>query len=248
MFPLRRPAHNLYRSRAFFLFAVLSLTAVALLLTTFAQETRSPGTSPVQQRAQPLDPLTAEETELAARIASADPRVKEALGSGRQQLIQVQFLALKPNTYPKTGQEPEQLKIGRHAAVIFYRYDADQGIHVVVDLEKSSVNEITKLEGKAVPLGFTEVTEAFNLALRNEQVRSFLGSRANDFRVARLSAGERPENRVEGLRVLATSPRDPCYKHRCLDLLFRQRDGYIAGTSVTVDLTAQTVRVERTVR
>ncbi|HVS81457.1 MAG TPA: hypothetical protein VHE60_06965 [Pyrinomonadaceae bacterium] len=227
-----------------FLFVAFCLAVAPLVSTALAAPIGLPF---AQQQTQPLDPLTREETELAMRIASSDARVKEALGAGRSQLIQVQFLALKPNVYP-AGQEPEQMKIGRHAAVLFYRYDNDQGIHVIVDLEKRSAGEIARVEGRAVPLAFEEVTQAANLALRNERVRSLLGSRADDFRVANLAAGERPENRVEGLRVVATSPRDPCYRHRCIDLLFRQRDGYIAGTTVTVDLTSQAVRVERTVK
>jgi hypothetical protein len=50
------------------------------------------------------------------------------------------------------------------------------------------------------------------------------------------------------LRVVATSRRDLCYRHRCVDLLFHNPQGYVAGTSVTVDLTTQIVRAERTVR
>jgi hypothetical protein len=195
---------------------------------------------------QPLDPLTPDEVELAAQTASSDARVKEALGPGRQQLIRIEFLALKSLNYSEP-KEPDQLKLGRHAAVIFYRYDQDLGIHIVVDLEQRSVGEITRMEGKVVPLAGAEVTEAFDLALRNERVKVLLGSQAGEFRVAGLP-GERLANRVEGLRIVSGSPRDPCYRHRCLDLIFHRREGYIAGTQVTVDLTAQTVRVERTGR
>jgi hypothetical protein len=244
MSPLRVLSHILHAGRVHLLSGALSITVVLLVPTALADRF----VPPIPQRqVQSLDPLTSEETALAARIATTDPRVKESLGEGRSQLVQVQFVALKPNVY-QASQEPDQLKTGRHATVLFYRYDNDQGILVIVDLEKRSTGEITRVEGRAVPLAFEEITQASNLALRNERVRSLLGSRANDFRVANLSAGERPENRIEGLRVVATSPRDPCYRHRCIDLLFRQREGYIVGTSVTVDLTSQVVRVERTAR
>lgn len=230
------------------LIVISALTAGLLLSTALAERTRSPEPSEVQQRRQPLDPLTPEEIELATRIANADPRVKEALGPGRRQLIVVQFLALKSSAY-RDAREPEQMNIGRHAAVVFYRYDIDQGVHVIVDLEQQKVaGEITRMDGKGVPLGSDEVTEAFNLALRDGRVKALLGPQVNEFRVAGLSSGDRPENRVEGLRVVATSPSDPCYRHRCLDLLFRRREGYLRGTSVTVDLSVQTVRVERIVR
>lgn len=247
MSPLGRFIPHPCSTATVILSVALCLGFVVLLSPIFVAKTQNTAPQRGQQKVLPLDPLTPEETEVAARIASADRRVREALGGGRQRLIQVQFLALKPPDYRET-REPEQLKIGRHAAVLFYRYDTDQGLYVVVDLEQRAVGELTRLEGNAVPLASEEVAEAFNLALRNERVKALLGSRAGEFKVARLATGERPEARVEGLRVIATSPRDPCYRHRCLELLFRLPEGYIAGTSVNVDLTAQTVRVERTAR
>lgn len=247
MFALRRLFNSSHRTKAFALALVLSLTAALLLANARAQQSRNPSPRPVPARVQQLDPLTQDEMELATSIASNDARVKEALGPGRQQLIRVEFLALKWPGY-REAREPEQLLIGRHAFVILYNYEKDLGIHVVIDLEKKSVGEITKIDGKSVPLGATEVAEAFNLALRNERVRLLLGPSAAEFKVAGLVTRERPENRVEGLRIVAASPRDPCYRHRCIDLIFHRREGYLAGTQVTVDLTAQTVRVERTAR
>lgn len=196
-----------------------------------------------QEKVQPLDPLTPEETQLAAEIANSDRRVKAALGPGRQRLIQVEFFALKP---ADTRDDPERLQMGRHARVLFYRYEGDQGVDAVVDLQRKSVASVSKIEGVAVPLATDEITDAFNLAIKNERVRSLLGPRLSEYRVAALARGERPETRVEGLRVIATSPRDPCFRRRCIHLLFHDREGYIAGTTVTVNLTAQTVRAERT--
>lgn len=245
MLYLWRLFNNTNCTRVLILAAGLSVTAVLLLSNALAEQTRNPGA--VQQRMQPLDPLTPEEIDLASQVASADARVKAALGVGPQQLIRVEFLALKSPAY-RDASDPVQMKIGRHASVIFLRYDDNVGIHVVVDLEQKTAGEITKLDGRVVPLAAAEVTLAFNLALKNERVRGLLGPGAAEFRVAGASIRDRPENRVEGLRVVGTSPNDPCYRHRCLDLIFRQRQGYIAGTEVTVDLTAQTVRVERTGR
>lgn len=262
MFRLRRLAQQPYARKTLLLCAVPCLTVVLLLSSAVADQTRGSRLSPEQRRVQPspsqeraqlppgqrrvqpLDPLTPEETELAARIADSDSRVRESLGVGRVQLIAVEFLALKSPIYRET-REPEQLNIGRHAAVVFYRYDSDEGVHVVVDLERRAVGEITRMEGRAVPLATAEVAEAFNLALRDERVRGLLGARAGEFRVAGV---ERAENRVEALRIVAPALKDPCHRHRCLALLFRRPEGYITGTSVTVDLTAQTVRAERTAR
>jgi hypothetical protein len=228
--------------RVLFLYASLSITTLLLLSIGLAERPRGPGFLLPQTR--PLDPLTPEEKELAARIASTDTRVKKELGSGRQQLIQVQFLALKAGSDTKALEEQEPLKPGRYAAVLFYRYDTDQAIHVVVDVSERSVANITRLEGRAVPLAPEEVARAFALALLNSQVRALLGPQANELRVAGLSRGAGPQNRVEGLRVIATSTRDPCYRHRCVELHFRKRDGYVPGISVTVDLSAQKVKIQ----
>jgi len=226
--------------------AAATITIAAVTFVTFSTNLASPSESAApQEKVQPLDPLTNEETRVAAQVASADPKVKAALGSGRQRLIQVEFFAQKP---AQAVGDPDRLEIGRHASVLFYRYTGDQGIHVVVDLRQRAVVSITRLEGRAVPLGVEEIGEAFNLAARNERVRSLLGSEISGYRVANLAEGDRPENRVEGLRVVATSPKDPCYRHRCIYLLFHSREGYLAGTTVNVDLTAQTVRAERTIR
>lgn len=224
--------------------AAATITIAAVTFVTFSTNLPSESAA-AQERVQPLDPLTNEETRVAAQVASADPKVKAALGSGRQRLIQVEFFAQKP---AQEVDNPDRLEIGRHASVLFYRYTGDQGIHVVVDLRQRAVVSITRLEGRAVPLGVEEIGEAFNLAARNERVRSLLGSEISGYRVANLAEGDRPENRVEGLRVVATSPKDPCYRHRCIYLLFHSREGYLAGTTVNVDLTAQTVRAERTIQ
>lgn len=198
-----------------------------------------------QQQVLPLDPLTPQEIALAARIANDDARVKREIGPGRHRLIQIQFLAPAIETEP--GQDLEALKRGRYAAVLFYRYDTDQGINVVVDLNEESVGEITRVDGRGVPLALDEVNEAFGLALHKRELRVILGPQAQEFG----TAGPRdasPENRVEGLRVVATSPRDPCYRHRCVELHFRRREGYVPATSVTVDLSAQQVKVDHPVK
>lgn len=224
-------------------FSAVLLGAVFLAASLANQAVNSESSLAAQQRIQPLDPLTDEEIELAKRVANTDQKVKGALGSGRQRLIQVEFFALKPSD---TSGDPDRLQMGRHARVLFYRYEGDQGIDVIVDLQGKTVVSVNRIEGLAVPLGVDEVVEAFNLAARNERVRSLLGTRLGEFRVADMTRGERPETRVEGLRIVATSPRDPCYRRRCIHLLFNDRGRYIAGTTVTVNLTAQTVRAERT--
>lgn len=191
-----------------------------------------------QTRPLPFDPLTSEERELAGRLATADSRVKERLGTARQRLISVELAPVK-SANPQT-------ETARHAEVTFYRYDTDQGLRALVDLGQRTVREVTTISGTAVKLSQAEVAEAFSLAKQNRQVNQFLGENAERFAVA--AAGSDQQYRVEGLRLHSGSSKDPCYRHRCVSLFFRQGAAYLAGVSVTVDLSAQTVRTERSRR
>ena len=195
-----------------------------------AQSTQSGGR-------QQFDPLTTEEREQARRLTEDNARFKQLRGQGRQRLISVELATVKPGT--------EGGAAGRHAEVLYYRYDNNQGILTLVDLGRGAVREVTNVNGDAVPLSAEEVSEAIGLALQNQTLTRLLGPDYQRYRLApeSLRAGER--NPVEALRVVGTSPRDSCYRRRCVSLLFRRGDTFLTGTSVIVDLTAQSVRVEQ---
>jgi hypothetical protein len=180
----------------------------------------------------PLDPLTAAEREAAERVARAEARVTELLGPGRYKLISVEFLALKPED-PRLATETDgPIQIGRHAEVLFYRYDGDVGVRVVVDVAQETVRDVSRVDGQAVPLSEEEVVEAGELALHDETVIGRLGP-------------DRRQYKIEGMRILATRESDPCYRHRCVDLLFRRGPHYLVAFPVTVDLTSRDVMVQR---
>jgi len=105
--------------RTFPFLALLPTVAFLLLQSACVQPPTHP---PVLS----LDPLTPQEQQLAERLASADARVKDLLGRGRQRLIHSEFLALKPEDEARTREDWRQpIQIGRHAEVIFYRYDGN---------------------------------------------------------------------------------------------------------------------------
>jgi len=199
-----------------------------------------------QQRL-PLDPLTPQEKEIAARVAGEDSRVKELLGGGRQRLVYVEFFALKPEDRSRSEERAGRpIRIGRHAEVLFYGYGNDQGARAIVDLERRSVQEVTRLEGDLVPLTFDDLAEAREIALRNPELRGLLGPDAQRFQIQRQTTrtvNQQPV--IEGLRLRTTDPNDPCYKQRCLYLLFRRGRTYLNNASVIVNLNTQTVRIER---
>jgi Cu2+-containing amine oxidase len=220
---LRR--YNMIILHCFPLLALLSLVVLISVQQAYAQE-------PLHPRVLPLDPLTLEEKQVAERVARADPRVQQLLGNGRQKLIEVEFLAIKPEDEALTQEDEDRLiQIGRHAAVVFYRYDGNLGARAIVDLEHRLVTQVESLDGDVVPASFEELAESRALALQNEELRELLGPK---------------KHHVEGMRLLAVDESDPCWEHRCLDLLFRRGRFYRTDLPrVIVDLTAQIIRLER---
>ena len=201
-----------------------------------------------RQQLLPLDPLTPDEIALAESVANLDPRVHRQLGSGRSQLIQVQFLGAKTVDRLESASGGQLATNVRLASVLFYRYDTDQGVSAVVDLTVGTVDDVTVLDGRGVPLAQIEVAQAFALVLLDRRVKAWLGPHANEFEPASAMNSGTGQNRVEGHRVMATLARDPCFKHRCIELQFRGREGYVTGTSVTVDLSVRKVRLKRTTK
>ncbi len=218
----------------------IGLAVLALLVATRALAFQPPPRAP-----QPFDPLTPAEQKRAENVARADARVKELLGAGRTRLVYVDFIAIKPAepaTTPDSPTAPQ--RIGRHAEVVFYRYDNDSGVRAIVDLEQGAVQQPTRLESVEVPLNTEDLAEAMALGLRNDTVRALLGADAASFQVADTGRAADVRNIVRGLRVVAVDDRDSCWQHRCVQLFFRRGNVYLVDT-VIVDLTTQQARVER---
>ncbi len=228
----------------------LSAFCLAILMGAATASAQAPAEKgPPQARTLPLNPLTSEEKKLAERVALADPRVKELLGTGRHKTVIVSLLALKPE-----GLEHEQAiqkrpeGFARNAEVVFFSYDGEFGIRAVVNLDRRVVTEAARIESRDVPLDDDDVAEAFQLALRNSEVVRILGPAAKRFKTrsaAKAAAPGGDQYRVEGLRVSGTEEKDPCWNHRCLRLLFRQKGIYLSEPIVVVDLTARQVHLER---
>jgi hypothetical protein len=216
------------------------LAVLVFLVATSAMAAQQPPRVPL-----PFDPLTAAERRQAEDIARADSRVRDLLGSGRTRLVYVDFLAIKSADRPTTPDSPTApQRIGRHAEVVFYRYDGDAGVRAVVDLERRSVQDATRIASVDVPLNVDDLAEALAMGLRNDAVRSLLGADAASFQVADTPRAAAARNIVRGLRVVAVDAGDSCWQHRCVQLFFRRGDVHLVDT-VFVDLTTQQARVER---
>jgi Cu2+-containing amine oxidase len=189
----------------------------------------------------PLDPLTARERLLADTIAQTDRRVRDFLRDGRTRLINVGFIAPK-----RAGETDSQgVPTRRHAEVMFYNYDRNQGMMVLVDLKARTVSDIAQIPGRSVPINSDEVAIAARLALADQRVVRLFGDRMPQFRVATRPAtrANADSARIEGLRTLGATAADPCYRHRCIVLFFRVNNSYVEMNRVVVDVTAQQVLI-----
>jgi hypothetical protein len=169
--------------------------------------------------------------EIAQRVARADGRVRELLGQKRSVIGATYFLALKPDTVDVARDRQRDPEPIRAAMVLFYVYDGDYGVRGLVDLRRSTVLKVDRLNDEPVPFAEEEIAAAQRLALREPRLREALGAAPG-------------EARVEYLGVSATDERDPCFRHRCVQLLFRRGRAFLMRPIVIVDLTNQTVRLE----
>lgn len=215
---------------------IVACTAALMIALTSALMAQPP------PRPLPSDPLSAEETPRLVRVATEFAQSREGLGRENFVLVGTEVVDYKPpQTDPRHVITPEDA--GRYGSVLFFRYDKNAGVRVLVDLVRNAGVEVTTIPARAMPIGREEVERAARLALADPVVGRFLGAGASRFRVAEPGSDE--ENTVEGLRVIAPRGDDPCSTHRCVDVFFRRGGYYVTGQRVTVDLTSSTVRVSR---
>ena len=190
-------------------------------------------------------PLTPEEKQAAERIARADPAVIQLLDRGRTELVYVTFFQLKPAA-PGADRDPDRLVVERAAEVVFYRFDGDYGIRAIVNLVSKKVS-IQRLEGADVPISQQDWTDALRLALNDQGVKNMLGADIDKFQrltQAKSNAATLKQNAVRSLQVTTNDPNDPCYRNRCMQLLFR-KEGMYRLDSAIVNLTSGTVRIQK---
>jgi hypothetical protein len=193
-----------------------------------------------------LDPLTPAEKQEAERIARADTRVTQMLDKGRTELVYVTFFALKP-AKPSASRDPSKLVVERAAEVVFYRFDGNFGIRALVNLERKVVMSVQRLEGANVPLTEQDWMGALQLALKDPEIQKLLDKDLEKFRGLsrrKSNAATRRQNAVRSLLIVATSPTDPCFESRCVQLLFRRGPVYLVDSAIA-NLSTGIVRVQK---
>jgi hypothetical protein len=221
-------------------FFSLGLWAIAAAVPGAAQTETTQQTAASERGA--LDPLTPQEQAEAERISRADTRVKQLLGEGNVRLVSAVPVIIKQ------GEGPEKIDVHqRTIEVVLFRPEGEVGARVVVNLHQNQVANVQRLLPQQVPFTSDDLNDAFQLALRTPEVLKVLGPEAQSFRPQSAKPepeAERPQNEVTGLPVRSNDPKDPCYKHRCMELHFRHGTDYLS-LAVEVDITAKHAVVVR---
>lgn len=196
--------------------------------------------SQVASERRALDPLTRDEQAVAERIARNDKRVKDLLGEAGVRLVSATPVLIKTES-------PEKFDVAlRQIEVVLFRPQGEVGARVIVSLRKNEVVTVSRLASDQVPFTSDDLTDAFQLAMRDAEVLKALGTAAQTFRPRTGPPGAaNAENTVGGLPVRSPDPNDPCSKHRCLRLTFRRGTDYLSEPIVIVDLSAKRVYVEK---
>jgi len=142
-----------------------------------AQQSSSQKQRPYGEKRLPLDPLTRDDKAMAEKLARSNKRVRELLGEGQVRLILVQLVALKPESYSESARPV------RHAEVVLFRPEGEVGVQALVNLENGAVEQVRRMNGSEVPMNSDDLAEAFQLALRDEEVLKILGSRAKSYQI-----------------------------------------------------------------
>jgi hypothetical protein len=116
---------------------------------------------------------------------------------------------------------------------VFLQAKAEYGVRAVVRLgAEPTVTTVDKVSERDVPMTADDLEAARRLALQSPEVKAAAEPRLE-------------KAKVEGLRVVGADETDPCYRGRCVRLLFKVGNDYLSDPIVVVDLTTSRVSVQR---
>ena len=194
-----------------------------------AQQARTPPislarqTAPAYAREQP-GALTKEEWFTAKQLGTKE--IAHTLGTReRLRICEVELLPGKISL-------GETSKI-RLARVIAYDISTNTGASVIVNLSNKTVQSTEKLEPSEIPMAPEDLTEAKTLALADKKF------------ILEVLQGQAGGYDIDGLLVRTEDSADKCQKDRCIELLVRKGDSYVAGLGITVDLTTRKVEITK---
>jgi hypothetical protein len=186
-----------------------------------------------QAPARPFDPLTPAERAAAERIARSDSGVQRLLGGRLADVASIQLFVPKP---PDDGRPltAHVNGMGRSADLVLSTLEGPHvGVWVRVDTRAGRVEDVRRLAANSaggsieVPFAPREVERAGVLVLASEEGRRLLGAGAPGWVL---------EYRPVGGGDLG----EPCFRNRCVAVLFRRDRVYLRSYAL-VNLETSTV-------
>jgi hypothetical protein len=143
----------------------------------------------------------------------------------------IYFTKAEATAEKEDGSKPRDVNAAPRTVVLtYYRYKTDEAIVTTVNLATKEVVKVAHIAHLPTPLAEEEVTEAKDLAMKNDQVKKALQGYGDKVEV--------------GVLVPQVGKDDPKFGHRLAVLMFRVGKDYLVSPRVLVDLTKQTVEVE----
>jgi hypothetical protein len=167
----------------------------------------------------PAFAMTAQEEKVAADLAEAALKGKDLL-RGKVYLSKIEVF-----------RDPGDRASPRRAFVTHYRYEDNAALRTIIDLDRRKVLDVEVLADFPTPLAPQEAARAVELASAHPEVKKLL-------------AGSKGIT-LEALPVHSSIEGEPAYKHRVVNIFFREGGYYLMGAPlVDVDLTTETVLVK----
>jgi hypothetical protein len=213
------------------------LALPTLILVASASWTQGPVKPQPQE--QKNTTLTAQQKSLLQGTAASDVRVQGVLGASQPRVMVRETEVDKYEALAYLRGETDKLPTHR-TSILMLNSQTNRAVHVLMSVEKNSVESVREIPPADVPLFPEEAAEALALATANPDVRSAVGSRLRQFVIVTSGSDAGIPLAAEALRVRSVAPSDPCTLDRCLDLIFRTESGYLP-LRATVDLTQHTV-------
>jgi hypothetical protein len=143
----------------------------------------------------------------------------------------VYFTKAEATVEKEDGSKPRDVNAGPRTVVLtYYRYKTDEAIVTTVNLATKEVLKMEHIRHLPTPLAEEEVTEAREMAFKNDQVKKALQGYGDKVDVSVL--------------VPQVGKDDKKFGHRLVVLMFRVGKDYLVSPRVLVDLTEQKVEVE----
>jgi hypothetical protein len=186
-------------------------------------------------------PITTEERLLIERAILSDQRVRAIVGEGQPRITTTDvqfdkteveaFLAGRSTTPPT-----------RRVTVVLINPQTQQAARAVFEPSQNRVLTVESIAASDVPFLPDEVEQALALAKADPNVRRAVGDSLDRYVILESGNEALVPFAAQALPLRSTDPRDVCSVNRCVDLIFRTENGYLAFRA-HVDLTRRTVEM-----